>query len=38
VPGSLTEALDALKEDHEFLLQGGVFSEGLIEAWIDYKI
>jgi glutamine synthetase len=38
VPGSLTEALDALKEDHEFLLQGGVFSDGLIQAWIDYKI
>ena len=38
VPGSLTEALDALKADHEFLLQGGVFSQELIEAWIDYKI
>ena len=34
----LTEALDALKADHEFLLQGGVFSQELIEAWIDYKI
>jgi glutamine synthetase len=38
VPGSLTEALDALKADHEFLLQGGVFSQELIDAWIDYKI
>jgi glutamine synthetase len=38
VPGSLTEALDALRDDHEFLLQGGVFTEELIEAWIDYKI
>jgi glutamine synthetase len=38
VPGSLTEALDALRDDHEFLLQGGVFSQELIQAWIDYKI
>ena len=30
VPGSLAEALDALEADHEFLLAGGVFSEGLI--------
>jgi glutamine synthetase len=37
VPSSLTEALDALEEDHEFLLQGGVFTEGLVKAWIDYK-
>ncbi|HEX2153220.1 MAG TPA: type I glutamate--ammonia ligase [Acidimicrobiia bacterium] len=37
VPSSLTEALNALEEDHDFLLQGGVFTEGLIEAWIDYK-
>ncbi|HSJ84355.1 MAG TPA: type I glutamate--ammonia ligase [Acidimicrobiia bacterium] len=38
VPGSLDEALDALRDDHEFLLQGGVFSQELIDAWIDYKI
>lgn len=37
VPGSLEEALQALEDDHEFLLQGGVFSEGLVQAWIDYK-
>jgi glutamine synthetase len=37
VPASLTEALDALEEDHEFLLRGGVFTESLIRAWIDYK-
>src|SRR5438045_5882004 len=29
VPASLDEALDALAEDHEFLLQGGVFTEDL---------
>jgi glutamine synthetase len=37
VPGSLDDALRALEDDHEFLLQGGVFTEGLIEAWITYK-
>jgi glutamine synthetase len=37
VPSSLSEALEALEEDHEFLLEGGVFTEGLVETWIDYK-
>ena len=37
VPGSLTEALDALERDHAFLTAGGVFSEELIRTWIDYK-
>jgi glutamine synthetase len=37
VPGSLREVLAALKADHEFLLEGGVFSEELIRTWIDYK-
>jgi glutamine synthetase len=37
VPGSLDEALDALEADHEFLLTGGVFSQALIETWIEYK-
>ncbi len=37
-PGSLAEALQALKKDHEFLLRGDVFSEDLIETWIDYKM
>jgi len=36
-PGSLTEALDALEADNEFLLKGGVFTEDLIETWIAYK-
>ncbi|WP_288780455.1 type I glutamate--ammonia ligase [uncultured Kocuria sp.] len=36
-PGSLSEALDALEEDHEFLLAGDVFTEDLIETWISYK-
>jgi glutamine synthetase len=37
VPASLEEALAALEADHDFLLQGDVFTEGLIEAWLDYK-
>jgi len=37
VPGSLSESLDALEADHEFLTRGGVFTEDLIEAWISYK-
>ena len=36
-PGSLDEALEALEEDHEFLLAGDVFTEDLIQAWIEYK-
>jgi glutamine synthetase len=31
------EALDCLEEDHDFLLKGDVFSEDLIETFIDYK-
>ena len=37
VPGSLGEVLDALEQDHDFLLQGDVFTADLIETWIDYK-
>jgi glutamine synthetase len=36
-PGSLGEALKALENDHEFLLQGNVFTEDLIQTWIEYK-
>ena len=36
-PGSLEEAIMALKNDHEFLKQGEVFTEDLIEAWISWK-
>jgi glutamine synthetase len=38
MPGSLEEALDCLKKDHEFLLKGDVFTEDVIEAWIDTKV
>ncbi|MCI0705885.1 MAG: type I glutamate--ammonia ligase [Ignavibacteriae bacterium] len=37
-PGSLGEALAALEKDHDFLLRGDVFTEDLIETWIDYKM
>lgn len=36
-PGSLEEVLRALEEDHEFLRRGDVFTEDLIEKWINYK-
>jgi glutamine synthetase len=29
--------LDALENDHEFLLRGDVFSEDVIDTWIEYK-
>ncbi|MET0154105.1 MAG: type I glutamate--ammonia ligase [Candidatus Binatia bacterium] len=38
MPGSLEEALDNLKKDHEFLLKGDVFTEDVIETWIGYKM
>ena len=37
VPGSLDEALAALEADHDFLKAGGVFTDDLIETWIEYK-
>ncbi len=36
-PGSLEEALNALEQDHEFLLKGDVFTEDVIAGWINYK-
>jgi len=38
MPASLDEALDNLRNDHEFLLKGDVFTEDVIETWIDYKM
>ena len=37
LPASLDEALDELEKDHEFLMEGGVFSKRLIEIWIASK-
>lgn len=36
-PESLGHALKALADDHEFLLKGGVFTEDVINTWINYK-
>ena len=35
--GSLEEALNALKADHEFLMKGDVFTQDVIDTWIEYK-
>lgn len=37
LPKTLDEALDALEEDHEYLLKGQVFPERLIHIWISRK-
>jgi len=37
VPASLPEVLDALEDDNAYLQEGGVFTEDLIETWIDWK-
>ena len=36
-PGSLDEALEALKVDQDFLMKGDVFTQDAIDMWIDYK-
>jgi glutamine synthetase len=37
VPGSLEEVLDALEADHQWLLEGGVFTQDVVDTWIEYK-
>ena len=37
VPGSLEAVLDTLEADHAYLTEGGVFTEDLVETWLDYK-
>lgn len=36
-PGSLDDALNALRDDYEFLLRGNVFTEDVINTWLKYK-
>ena len=36
-PVSLGDSLDALEEDHEYLLKGDVFTQDVLDTWIDYK-
>lgn len=37
LPRTLAEALDAMEADHEYLTEGGVFPERLIQIWLDKK-
>ncbi len=37
MPGSLSDALDELENDHEYLLKGDVFTEDVVKTWIEYK-
>ncbi len=37
LPTSLEEALNALENDHQFLLEGGVFDEAMIHNWLRIK-
>ena len=36
-PGSLLESLQALEADHAFLVEGGVFTQDLIDTWLKMK-
>jgi glutamine synthetase len=36
-PGALDESLRALRNDHQFLLKGDVFTPDVIDTWIWYK-
>jgi glutamine synthetase len=37
VPASLEEALDCLEADNDYLKPGGVFTDDVVDTWIDYK-
>jgi glutamine synthetase len=37
VPRSLEEALNALEKDQDFLLEGGVFTQDVIDVWLEFK-
>ncbi|MEO7349741.1 MAG: type I glutamate--ammonia ligase [Terrimesophilobacter sp.] len=37
LPVTLEAVLQALEADHDFLLEGGVFTQDLIDTWINYK-
>jgi glutamine synthetase len=36
-PPTLADALNALEQDHEFLMRGGVFTPDLLETYLEYK-
>jgi len=37
LPSSLEEALNELERDHDFLLKGDVFTQDVVDTWLDYK-
>jgi glutamine synthetase len=37
LPTSLNKALNALEQDHDYLMDGGVFTEDLLESWTRLK-
>lgn len=38
VPASLEESISCLKKDNEFLLKGEVFTEDVLNTWLEYKM
>ncbi len=38
VCGSLREALNALRDDHDFLLKGGVFTKDFIDSYLELRM
>ena len=36
-PHDLGEALDCLEKDHKFLLEGDVFTEDFLDAYIEFR-
>jgi len=36
-PSSLSESINELENDHDFLLKGNVFTKDVIQTWIEYK-
>ena len=37
LPRNLTEALDALEADHDFLKRGNIFDDHLLQQWVNLK-
>jgi glutamine synthetase len=37
-PGSLRATLQALMDDHDYLLKGDVFTQDLIDSYVEYKL
>jgi glutamine synthetase len=37
LPGSLEDALDCLEKDNDYLRKGNVFTNDVIEMWLNYK-